>query len=122
MRLGESLIVVSDATSGAGPPEGTRYALAEVVCEVRDGVGVVVGADAFGGSTTALEAMLGYLHTELGWPVEELFAMGSTRPAQIAGLGDRKGRIAPGYDADLVVVEDDLTPWATVVRGQLVWP
>jgi allantoinase len=30
----------------------------------------------------------------------------STRPAQFAGLGDRKGRIAPGYDADLVVFDD----------------
>lgn len=120
--LGENLLVVSDATSGAGLPEGSRYALAEVVCEVRDGVGVVVGADAFGGSTTTLEAMLRYLHGELDWPVAELFAMGSTRPAQVAGLGARKGRIAPGYDADLVVVEDDLSPWATVVRGQLVRP
>ncbi|WP_022917447.1 N-acetylglucosamine-6-phosphate deacetylase [Ruania albidiflava] len=120
--LGEDLIVVSDATSGAGLPEGSRYALADVVCEVRDGVGVVVGADAFGGSTTTLEAMLAYLHADLGWPVAELFAMGSTRPAQIVGLGDRKGRIMPGYDADLLVVEDDLSPWATVVRGRLVRP
>jgi allantoinase len=30
----------------------------------------------------------------------------STRPAQFAGLGNRKGRIAPGYDADLVVFDD----------------
>lgn len=120
--LGDHLIVVSDATAGAGLPEGSRYALAEVVCEVRDGVGVVVGADAFGGSTTTLEAMLGYLRAELGWPIAELFAMGSTRPAQIAGLGDRKGRIAAGYDADLVIVAEDLTPWATLVRGELVRP
>ena len=120
--LGDHLIVVSDATAGAGLPEGSRYALAEVVCEVRDGVGVVLGADAFGGSTTTLEAMLGYLRAELGWPIAELFAMGSTRPAQIAGLGERKGRIAAGYDADLVIVEEDLTPWATLVRGELVQP
>ena len=30
----------------------------------------------------------------------------STRPAQFAGLGDCKGRLAPGYDADLVVFDD----------------
>lgn len=120
--LEERLIVVSDATAGAGMPEGYRYALGEVVCEVRDGVGVVVGADAFGGSTTTLEAMLGYLHSELEWPIAELFAMGSTRPARIAGLGGRKGRIAAGYDADLVIVEEDLSPWVTVVRGELVRP
>lgn len=29
----------------------------------------------------------------------------STWPARIFGFGDRKGRIAPGYDADLVVID-----------------
>ncbi|WGL15173.1 allantoinase AllB [Microbulbifer bruguierae] len=30
----------------------------------------------------------------------------ATRPAEFAGLGNRKGRIAAGYDADLVVFDD----------------
>ena len=28
------------------------------------------------------------------------------RPAEFAGLGDRKGKIAPGFDADLVVFDE----------------
>jgi len=68
------------------------------------------------------------------------------RPAQLAGLGHRKGRLAPGYDADLVVFDPDasfqvepeglqhrhkLTPYlsrtlfgavhATFLRGQQVY-
>jgi allantoinase len=30
----------------------------------------------------------------------------ATQPAEFAGLAERKGRIAPGYDADLVVFDD----------------
>ncbi len=37
-----------------------------------------------------------------GITLPQLFAWLSTRPAEFAGLGTRKGRIAPGADADLI--------------------
>jgi len=115
--LGENLVVVSDATEGAGMPDGFGYALASVRCEVRDGVGMVVGQPAFGGSTTTLDGMLAHLCLDLGWPVPEVIEMLSARPAAVAGVGDRKGRLAAGYDADLLVLDDQLRPWRTWVRG-----
>ncbi|TDE94751.1 hypothetical protein EXU48_08100 [Occultella glacieicola] len=118
--LGERLVVVSDATQGAGMPEGYTYGLADVRCEVRDGVGMVIGADAFGGSTTTLAAMLAHLHVDLGWPLLEVLAMGSSRPARVAGVADRKGSLTPGHDADVVVFSDGLSPWRTFVRGREV--
>jgi imidazolonepropionase-like amidohydrolase len=44
---------------------------------------------------------------EIGFtPVEALWAI-TSRAAQVCGLGHRKGRIEPGYDADIVAVEGD---------------
>jgi allantoinase len=40
---------------------------------------------------------------ERGFPIADLAEWMCAAPARLAGLGDRKGRIAPGYDADLVV-------------------
>ncbi|GAB2987186.1 N-acetylglucosamine-6-phosphate deacetylase [Actinotalea caeni] len=120
--LGDRLVVVSDATAGAGMPEGWTYELATVRCVVRGGVGMVVGAPAFGGSTTTLDGMLAHLCVDLGWPVTEAVAMLSTRPAAIAGVGHRKGRLAPGFDADVLVLDERLRPWRTWVRGVAVEP
>jgi len=40
---------------------------------------------------------------ERGFTVGDLARWMGSAPASLAGLGDRKGKIAPGYDADLVV-------------------
>jgi dihydropyrimidinase len=40
-----------------------------------------------------------------GIPLETVVSMTSTRPAQLFGLGDRKGALRVGFDADFVVVD-----------------
>ena len=104
--LGERLILVSDATEGAGMPDGHRYRLGEVECVVTDGVGLVVGQDVFGGSTTLLPDMLRYAVGTLGWPAAEVVPMVTSRPAEVLGRSDL-GRIEVGACADLVMWDED---------------
>ncbi len=47
--------------------------------------------------------------------LERVFQCLSQKPAELFGLGDRKGRLAPGYDADVVVFDPECT-WR--VEGQ----
>ena len=44
--------------------------------------------------------------------------MASTYPAQFLGLGDRLGRIAPGYQADFVALDDQLQVIGTWIEGK----
>jgi N-acetylglucosamine-6-phosphate deacetylase len=117
--LPDRVAVVSDATAGAGMPAGHRYGLGTVACEVRDGVGMMVGADAFGGSVTPMAAMFGHLHRDLGWSLDEVVGATSRVPARVVGLSARKGDLAPGYDADITVLNRDFSVWGTLVGG--VW-
>ena len=49
----------------------------------------------------------------------EASQMASAVPAHVAGVAGRKGRLAPGYDADIVALSDDFRVSATWVRGRL---
>lgn len=53
----------------------------------------------------------------------------TTAPAEAFGRGERTGRLEPGFDADLVVVEGDpagdiralARVWLTMKRGRILW-
>jgi N-acetylglucosamine-6-phosphate deacetylase len=117
--VGERLVVVSDATPGAGMPEGYTYRLGTVSCRVQDGVGMVEGQDAFGGSTTLVDEMLRYLVGELGWPVYQVLAMLTSSPATVLGRSDL-GVIAPGARADLVLWTPELTADRVIIGGRVL--
>lgn len=63
-----------------------------------------------------------------GYPVDEALAAGTSGAAAACGVGEVTGRLAAGYDADLLVADGDLAadpaglgrPQAVVVRGVLV--
>ena len=49
--------------------------------------------------------------------IVEAARMASEYPAEFLGLGDELGRIAPGYRANLVQVDDDLKVQRTWIEG-----
>jgi N-acetylglucosamine-6-phosphate deacetylase len=53
----------------------------------------------------------------LGLPLDEAVRMASTYPAEFLGLGATHGRIAPGYQADLVVLNDDFRVQRSWIGG-----
>ena len=42
--------------------------------------------------------------------------------ARVLGLDARKGRLAPGFDADVTLLDGELQPRTTFARGRRVWP
>ena len=54
----------------------------------------------------------------LGVDLHQAVTMASSNPAKVIGVDHRKGKILPGYDADLVMLDKDLNVMQTWISGQ----
>jgi N-acetylglucosamine-6-phosphate deacetylase len=111
------MVAVTDAISAAGLMPG-RYSLGELDVVVRDGRAVLADHPAtLAGSVLTMDRAVTTL-VAAGVPLAQAIAAATSTPARTLGES-RKGRIAPGADADLVVLEPDLSAAATVVGGRV---
>jgi N-acetylglucosamine-6-phosphate deacetylase len=114
----DRLCAISDATSGAGLPEGARFRMGGMEYEVQDGVGMLLDRSAFAGSTTLLGQMVPILHAIVGIPLAEAVRMASLTPARVIGADTSKGSLAPGKDADIAIFDADFSIWRTMIGGR----
>jgi N-acetylglucosamine-6-phosphate deacetylase len=116
----ERVALVSDALAAAGTPPGeSRLGNQALVSDGR----VVRRADGtLAGSARLLDEGLRNMHTWLpGMPPGKLIDMVTRTPADLLGL-HRKGRVAIGCDADLVVLDPAFNVRSTVLRGEVLQP
>ncbi len=71
------------------------------------------------GSILALDQALRNLIAFTGCALRDALATVTTTPARALGLAHERGRIAPGYVADLVLLTPDLRVRATMVAGEV---
>ena len=110
----ERMILISDAISATGLCDGD-YMLGGKAVLVRDGV-ARNEAGALSGSTVTLSECVRRA-VSFGIPREDALKMASATPA--AFLGVNKGKIAPGYDADILVVDKNLNVCETILSHTL---
>jgi N-acetylglucosamine-6-phosphate deacetylase len=114
LKTAERVILVSDGMSATGMPDG-RYQLG--LFEVKVAKGVARNAEGkLAGSTLTLERALQNM-VALGVPFTDALRMVTANPAQQIGLGARKGILAVGADADLVVLDEQIEVSGVMTRG-----
>ncbi|MEP6906996.1 MAG: N-acetylglucosamine-6-phosphate deacetylase [Pseudoxanthomonas sp.] len=109
------VFLVTDAMPPVGADDPS-YCLYGEVITARDGV-VRNAAGVLAGSALDMATALRNAVDLLGVSLEEAARMASTYPAQFLGLADQYGRIAPGYHADLVALDDRLQVMETWIDG-----
>jgi N-acetylglucosamine-6-phosphate deacetylase len=109
-----TVLLASDGTSATGMPDG-NYRLGTLDVTVKGGV-CRNSEGKLAGSTLTLDRALRYL-VELGVPFIEAVRMATVLPARRIGLAGKKGILAIGADADLVVLTQDLRVDGVMTRG-----
>jgi N-acetylglucosamine-6-phosphate deacetylase len=110
----DTVLLVSDGTAATGMRDGT-FKLGGFEVQVRDGV-VRNSEGKLAGSTLTIDRAVRYL-VELGVPMVDAIRMATILPARRLGLAGKKGIIAVGADADLVVLTPDLHVAGVMTRG-----
>lgn len=118
-----NMCLVSDSLRATGLGEGEFLLGANETGQrivVEDGVAKLPDRSAFAGSVASGIQLVRTMHVEAEVPLADAVRMMTVNPARIAGFANRKGKIAPGYDADLVVFDGDFTVKQVVVSGTIV--
>ena len=85
-----------------------------------DGVMLLADRSCLAGSMATCDLLVRNLYTKLHLPLCDCVKMASLTPARVIGIDDHTGKIAAGYDADLLLFNDDVRISAVFVSGKRV--
>src|SRR5881397_2423249 len=114
------ICLVTDATAGAGLPDGSRFSLFGNDCIVEGGVSLLADHSALAGSASRMIDLVRNMVHNVAVPLHEAVAMATQNPAQAIGL-QTKGRLRVGADADLVIFSPELQVLGTFAGGENIW-
>jgi N-acetylglucosamine-6-phosphate deacetylase len=115
----ERTTLVTDAVAALGMPDG-RYPLGQMRVVVERGVPRTTSG-ALAGTTLGMSRAVANMATFAGCAVHDAVAMATAVPARVLGGQLDLGRLLPGYHADVVVLERDMTVRLAMVSGQIVF-
>lgn len=100
--------------------EGTEYVQKNGMRVVyEDGVMKLPSRQSFAGSVATLNRCVRTM-TQAGIPLAEAVRMASYNPAKRIGLGNRKGLVKEGYDADLILFDENINVSFVMSRGNII--
>jgi N-acetylglucosamine-6-phosphate deacetylase len=113
------IVLVTDAIAAAGMGRGS-FTLGAQTVDVKDGVPRLADGT-LAGSILQLHRAVHNFASAAGVSRRDAVQAASLTPARLLGVHRRKGRIAPGMDADLVVLGRDGDVLLTIARGRVAY-
>jgi len=114
------ICLVTDATAGAGLPNGSRFSLFGNDCIVEGGVCLLADRSALAGSASRMIDLVRTLVNDIEVPLHEAIAMATRNAARAIGL-KMKGQLAIRTDADLIILSPELEVQRTFAAGEEIF-
>lgn len=111
----DRLTLISDAIRPAGLPEGTLSESGGIDVMVRDGAVYLDGTDTLAGSGSTLWRCV-KCAVGMGIDFDDAVTMATKTPARLMKLN--KGEIKPGFDADLLIINDNMEIDEVIISGE----
>jgi N-acetylglucosamine-6-phosphate deacetylase len=114
----KKVVLVSDMIKPAGLPSGVHilggrtFSLEEEFIKLPSGV--------IAGGSSGLDEAVRNMVEKVGVSLPVAVLMATDTPARVLGL-DEKGRLEPGFDADIVIMDSGLDVIETIVEGSTVY-
>ena len=120
------VMIITDAMCAAGEPDG-MYSLGGLRVKVEKGRATLADVpydpkavvSNVAGSVALFPECFRRFVTVTGWPLHEAIKAAGYNQLRSLGIADR-GEIAAGQIADIVLVDDSLTPRMTIVGGRVL--
>ena len=118
----DRIVLITDAMRAAGTQVnksilGSLQDGIDVI--VEDGVAKLVDRSAFAGSIATANLLVRTFLQNTKASLPEVIKMITVNPARIMKLAHRKGLIESGYDADVVVFDENIDVYLSIVEGHV---
>ena len=113
-----SIVLITDALSSTLQKEGVLIANDQEVY-LKDGIFYTKNEDVIAGSSLTMQQGIKNI-VEWGISLEQAIAMASYNPASIIKI-PKKGMLCPGYDADIIVFNNNLEIQYTMIEGYIAY-
>lgn len=111
----ERTALITDALACAASDSQTAFDPRVVI---ENGVCMLADRSAIAGSIATMDRLIKTAVTKAGIPLADVARMASETPARIMGVYDRKGSLAYGKDADIMMFDKDLNLTGVIQMGR----
>jgi len=119
----DRIALITDAMRAAGMPPGESvlgniHTGLKVI--VEDGVAKLPDRSSFAGSVATADRLVRTMTQLADIPLTDAIRMITSTPARIMGVGNKKGSLVAGKDADLVIFDRDINIEMTMIKGRII--